>query len=112
MAQNDFDIPEGLSDDVRQAAETIVKTIRETCPDASGGGCRLFYTVDEWKARQEEYGTTGELILCHDGGAAAPFLNWDYMCYQLRDKLMDRLRPLGFYVEQCTSWYSAMYRID
>lgn len=110
MGTQDFNIPTELSADVKEAAQTIINTIQDTFgKDASGGGCRLFYTVDEWKDRGEEYGTTAALILVHDGGDAAPFLNLNYMVYDLHEKLRASVSKQGFYIEQCTSWYSAMY---
>lgn len=110
--KHDFDIPQGLSPEIQQVAETIAETIRKDCgPNASGGGCQLFYTPSEWKDRGEEYGTNSKLVIVHDGGDQAPFFNWAYCEYTRMEKMVEALKPLGFYPEQCTCWYSAIYAI-
>jgi hypothetical protein len=113
MAKTDFDIPENLPRDVKRAAKAIVAVIRETFgKDASGGGCRLFYTAEEWRERGESYGTEAALIVVHDGGDAAPFFNHDYMNYELMEKMRKLLEAVGFWVEACTCWYDAIYRLE
>ena len=75
-----------------------------------GGGCKAFYSPKEWKKRGEDYGTESLLILCHDGGDLAPLCNWDYECYKSMEDFNDFLQQKhGVYLEQCTSWYSAVY---
>jgi hypothetical protein len=84
----DFEIPEGLSKLGRNAAETIVKTARHRMgADASGGGCRAFYTPEEWKERGESYGLTAKLIVVHDGRCAS------------KDRLL--LRNVYLLVQRC-----------
>jgi hypothetical protein len=111
----DFEIPEGLSKLGRNAAETIVKTARHRMgADASGGGCRAFYTPEEWKERGESYGLTAKLIVVHDGGDLMPFFNldYDYMSgFVFTEAMNDALRKIGCYYETCTCWYSAVYEI-
>lgn len=110
MAKNDFDIPRGLSPKGRAAAEKILATVRETLgPNATGGGCRAFYTPKEWRARGELYGTDALLVVVHDGGDLAPFFNLDYGAYKLFDKMWNALEPVGVWAEACTSWYTAVY---
>lgn len=106
--RDDFAIPEDLSDEGRKVAEAIKDLLG---PEATGGGCRAFYAPEEWADRGESYGTTSVLVLCHDGGALAPYCNMDYGAWPLVEKLMGVLRPLGYYVEGCTCWYSAVYPI-
>lgn len=76
-----------------------------------GGGCRTFWTPKEWKDRGEQYGTEAVLIVVHDGGDMAPFFNYDYQCYSAIDALNEKLRGVGYYAEQCTSWYTAIYEL-
>lgn len=107
--KDDFRIPEYLSDEGRKVAEAIKDLLG---PEASGGGCRAFYTPEEWKARGEEYGCNSILILCHDGGDLAPYCNYDYGHWDMNSELNEALRSLGYFVEGCTSWYSAVYPLD
>jgi len=106
MSNKDFQIPEGLSEKGRKAAETL---LRLAGPDADGGGCRAFYTPEEWADRGEQYGLKSHLIICHDGGDLARFLNWDYCDYKATEAAVEALSEHGVYVEQCTGWYSAIY---
>ena len=75
----------------------------------TGGGCRAFYTPKEWENREELYGLTSELIVCHDGGDLSCYFNYDYSCYEHVDKMNAALERFGYYAEQCTSWYTAIY---
>jgi hypothetical protein len=103
---NEFQIPDGLSAKGRKAAETLVKLAGK---GADGGGCRAFYTPEEWADRGEQYGLKSLLIICHDGGDLAPFLNWDYCAYAKTEKAITALSEHGVYAEQCTGWYTAIY---
>lgn len=107
----DFNIPTEFTVEQRKVAETIIKIAKETFgKTSSGGGCRAFYSTKEWKERGEDYGTESEFIICHDGGDLAPFFNWDYCSYDSVEKMINQLKDLGYRVEQCTSWYSAVYK--
>lgn len=101
--------PEGLSAAGVAAYQTVLQFIGGN-DLGSTGGCKAFYSPAEWRERGEEYGLESELILCHDGGCLAPCCNWDYECYALVEKLRKALEKAGCWVEQCTSWYSAVYR--
>lgn len=106
----DFEIPSGLSELGRQAAQAILDLVLRDEPEASGG-CRSFYSPDEWKERSEEYGCNSELIVVYDGGSLAKYFNWDYECDSCAEEMMAILRKLGIYSEQCTCWYSGIYKI-
>lgn len=111
MASNDFDIPKGLSKVGRKAAYAIRnKVIAAFGKDASGGGCKAFYTPAEWAERGEEYGTRSELIVVYDGGCLRPFFEHEGMNSSLIDSLVDVLAEIGVYSENCTGWYSAVYK--
>lgn len=106
--RDDFELPEGK--DEALIASVIVKTIEEWTKDkAYGGGCRAFYTAEEWRARGEKYGRDAALIVCHDGGDAAPFFNLDYGSYKAFDAMEKALEKVGYYAEGCTCWYTAIY---
>lgn len=105
-----LEIPPGLCPLGQAAAEAVVQLLKER--DSSyTGGCRVFYTPAEWAERQEEYGTSSLLIVVHDGGDHASFFSWDYERHAHIEAVDDRLEPLGLYAEQCTGWYSAIYKI-
>ena len=98
-----------LKGDALKVAKVICKVLGK---DADGGGCRAFYTPEEWKARKEKYGCDSVLVLVHDGGDLAPLCNWDYGCYEMSERLRIALEKAGFYYDQCTCWYSAVYPIN
>lgn len=58
----------------------------------------------------DDYGGDSKLILIHDGGALAPYCSLDYEDYGLVEELVVALANIGYYAEQCTSWYSAVYK--
>lgn len=99
----------------------IANTILETIADMngyndkypiSGGGCKAFYTPDEWLDRGEDYGTHSKLIVCHDGGDLLPYFSYDGTDYGRNERMVEALEKLGYYAEQCTCWYTAIYPID
>ena len=92
-------------------AWNIVKWLAaRTGEHPDGGGCKAFYSPREWVKRGESYGKDAVLILCHDGGALAPFCNYNYGNWEGMKAFSDFLSSKGYYVECCTSWYSAVYR--
>lgn len=99
--------PEGLSKSGSKAYDLIMKVMGD--PDT--GGCRTFYSPEEWKARGEQYGCSGELIVVYDGGDVAPYFSFDYGNGKRMDEMNDALHTIGMYAEQCTNWYSAIYFI-
>lgn len=94
----------------RAAAEAILAFLQEKNLTDHGGGGK-FYGPEEWENRGESYGLGALLIVTHDGGDHAPAFNWDYEAYDLVEDLRLALQKIGVYVEQCTSWYSAIYPI-
>lgn len=106
---DDFDISH-LDGAAKSAAEVVLAVMRRH-GEPSSGGCKCFYSPQEWADRGEEYGQGAVLIVCHDGGTQASFFNWDYQCYDKIDEICVALAPLGLFAEQCTCWYSAIYKI-
>lgn len=105
-----LEIPKDLKPKARKAAEAIVRVLAEN-EATNTGGCRAFYSPDEWSDRGEDYGTGSVLVVVHDGGDHAAFFNYAYEQPGLMEKVQEALRPLGLYVEQCTGWYSAVYGV-
>ena len=102
----DFGLPEDLSETARKIAEVIIRTAG---PDATGGGCRAFYSAAEWRARGEAYGREALLVVAHDGGDLARFFNWDYEDAAARERMDQALNAVGAWAEPCTNWYTAIY---
>ncbi len=73
------------------------------------GGCRVFYSPGEWAARGEQYGLRSELIVVHDGGSHKQAVVFDE---PLHDKLVAELAKFDLFIEQETSWYSAVFTIN
>lgn len=104
-----LEIPKyGLSRLGRKAAKLIVKVMKEH-ELYDTGGCRAFYTPQDWKDRHESYGHGAELIVVHDGGAAAHWFNWDYESNKFVEIMFKELAKIEVHPEQCTSWYTAIY---
>lgn len=98
------------TDHLRPHEQLIARAVLSVLPkDATGGGCTAFYSPDKWKQRGERFGTNSLLVIVHDGGDLAPFCNLDYCNHRCVERLAARLQKLGLFVEQCTSWYSAVY---
>ncbi len=75
------------------------------------GGCKPFYTTQEWRERKEEYGLNSKLIIVHDGGDFARYCNGSYGDFHAIDAFSSFLYTRGLYVESCTCWYSAVYSV-
>jgi len=105
-----YEIPAGLSEAGRDAAEAIVSYLLANDDLYSGGGT-VFYTPAQWAERGEEYGLESELIVVHDGGSHAAYFNPDYEAYELYDGMNNELKRVGVYPEQQTGWYSAIYLV-
>jgi len=92
------------------ARQVVKKFCKLKGIDISTGG--ELYTPKEWRERGERWGTTSKLVITHDGGDFAPYLNLDYGCYKLFDEMVEFFSKHGYYAELCTGWYSAVYPID
>lgn len=79
--------------------------------DFSSGGCRAFYTPQEWRERGEQYGLNSALVVVYDGGDHAMFFDYNHECYRAIDRMNEALAKVGYYFECCTCWYSAIYPI-
>lgn len=84
----------------------ILSVADKECVDFSTGGCTPFYSPKQWKEREEEWGLKSKLIVVH----LAYFFNYDYESYSLMEKMRLALEAKGYWVEQCTSWYSCIYK--
>ena len=89
----------------------ILFVARSSISEFSTGGCTPFYSAKQWKDKGEEYGLSSKLIVCHDGGDLAYFFNWNYGAYESIEKMRKALELAGYYAEQCTGWYTAIYKL-
>ena len=106
---------EHLSENQKKIAMAILEgatKIMGSDYELSGGGCKTFYTPDEWIDRDEQYGTESALIIVHDGGDLAPCFNHAYTSWDHMESVCETLDEIGYFAEQCTSWYTAIYPID
>jgi hypothetical protein len=65
------------------------------------------YTRSEFDG---EYGKGALLILQHEScDPLYPYVNYDGLQYDKVEQLVDALSAAGFWVQDCTGWYSAVY---
>jgi len=100
--------PEGLSAKGKKAMGIILR-VAKSLEMSYTGGCTPFYSPQEWKERGEKYGRESLLIVCHDGGDLEAF----FSPYEALDSFAEELRAAleaeGFFFENCTGWYTAIY---
>ena len=109
MAEQAF--PAGIQDDTARAVKLIRSFIRRQRPAANSDGGRTFYSPSEWALRKEEYGLQAVLIINHDGGGLAPYCDYARGDSGKLQRFAQFLQSHGFLLEQCTCWYSAVYKI-
>ena len=109
MTTNTLEMPDALSPEGQRAYAVVVAFMAKH-DMLKTGGCKAFYSPDEWADRGEQYGLKSELVLVHDGGDLAAICNLDYERYPLHDGLQADLQAAGFFMEGCTCWYSAIYK--
>jgi hypothetical protein len=80
--------------------------------DASGGGCRAFYSPGEF-SRKEGWGHAPDknllLVVVHDGGDMRGLFNYDYMG-GINKNAVYILKNLGAYAENQAAWYTFIYK--
>jgi hypothetical protein len=100
--------PAKLSREGSKAYKAIMALLTRT-EQTNTGGCKAFYSPKEWADRGEEYGRNSLLIVCHDGGDLVPFFDYNRDAWSFKQEMETALNDAGFYAEQCTSWYTAIY---
>ncbi len=104
-----FAMPENLSPEGQNAWKTIVTILMSEDPQMSTGGCTAFYSPQKWRERGERYGVESELIVVYDGGEHRRFFTYDEDDYEAMERVNAALGAIGFYLEECTGWYAAVY---
>lgn len=106
----DLDMPEGLCPKGIEAYNAILTVLKENEATYTGG-CKAFYSPEEWEERGEEYGQGSILIVVYEGSAIQPFfsMDYDYPKYTRTGKISQALEKLGMHYNECTNWYAAIY---
>lgn len=108
---NDFAMPDGLTEDGQTAWKAIVTLLMSEDPRMSTGGCKAFRSPQfHLETQGEKYGKGSVLIVVYDGGDHRPYFTLDAECYDLVERMNGMLEPLGMYIEECTGWYGAVYK--
>lgn len=105
----DWAIPESLDLEGRALAEAVARFCQVNDMTFTGG-CKVFYSPQEWRDRGEDYGTESVLVICHDGGDHGRICCWEREDYKMIEKFQEFMKDHGYFCEQCTCWYSAIYR--
>lgn len=106
--RDDLARPEGLSRRGAKAYGVIRRFLKAYMYEYTGG-CRAFYSPQEWKERGEEYGTDSVLVVVHDGGDLAYVFNMARASSNVFEAVNEALSRAGFHLEPCTGWYGAIY---
>jgi len=90
-----------LTGQAAEAATIINKTIGKEAWSA-------YRTPEEWDG---DYGRGSILIIIHEeDDTLARHCSYDRYDYLAIEKLSKALNHEGYWVEQCTTWYSAVYK--
>lgn len=99
-----------LNDKQKSIVDIFVKVAKEFTGEVSAE-LKTFWTPEEWKDKGEDYGTESELVVCYDG-----LNSFSHICDTMsgsisaHEKLQDELFKAGYFFEQCTNWYGAVYK--
>lgn len=116
-----LDMPATLSKQGQRAHAIIVAYLAERGLVKTDGE-PTFHAPASWN---QKYGTRSHLVIDHRGGPLGPVFSMDWAydqdCahfrktgkarepYVLYEGMQEKLREAGFYFEDCTLWYSAVY---
>lgn len=118
--------PTDLDKDGIKALEVIKKFLAERGVDDDGNDSKVFWSPAEWKAKNEKYGEGAVLIVMYDGSHVRNVFSMD-ACYEIGcmirqetgksvnayepyEALQAALNEEGFFFEECTGWYAAVYK--
>jgi hypothetical protein len=100
--------PKDITPLATQAVASIVAVLVMEGSDYTGG-CKTFYSPQEWAERGEKYGKDSLLIVAHDGGEVSRYFDYDRGDYSAIARMDNALRLLGLFAEAQTNWYTAIY---
>lgn len=112
MPEPDLARPANLSDKGNKAYDIILKHIKQSGLDYTGG-CRVFYSQEEWRARGEQYCLSAELIVVYEGSSIVElfdpeegYLSDSYLAID------NDLADAGLYCELGTNWYAGVFKLS
>ena len=108
-------MPRGLDAKGKEAYKAIIAFLKKRGMTYTGG-CKVFYSPQEWRQRGEKYGLKSKLIITYDGGDHARAFSMDHCYvtgaasdYEPNEAMQKALKAVGCYAEECTGWYAAVY---
>lgn len=105
---NNPDLANPFPPDHGRAAYNCIMKFLKARKLTNTGGCKAFYTPQQWVEKGEKFGQNALLIVVHDGGDLARCFNWDYES-PLYKKMIKHLEDNGFWAEALTCWATAIY---
>lgn len=116
----DLAMPAGLDEKGQKAHAIIVDYL--TTNNLTTTEVQVFYAPAEWRERGEEYGRDSLLVIVYDGCATLKqVFSMDYCyeavaarrgypaCYSHYEAMQQKLAEAGFFFEECTRYYAAIY---
>ena len=110
--EEELSIPEDILQNVKNALLEIrdfAGSMWDRPP--STGGCKAFYSPQEWRDKGWEVGEKVLCVVCHDGGDLAPLFNLDYQDYKAFEKMDQIFRRRGIYAEAISSTHTHIHTI-
>ena len=107
---SDLAEPANLSPEGKKAYKAIMAFLNDRAMTFTGG-CKAFYSPQEWQERGEQYGEGSELIVVHDGGDLSYLFNLDHGYYILAESMNNAIEKTGCYPEGMTCWATAIYKL-
>ena len=104
---------ETLDGEALKVANVIMRVMTSNFPDdweLSGGGCKVFYSAEEWKERGERHGDGSVLVVIYDGGDHAAFFNYDHKSGDSIAAMDNALSKAGYMHEPINHWSTAIYK--
>ncbi len=104
-AGTDLAMPEGLHQLGKIAWATLV-TYLDKIGATYTGGCRAFYSPEEWCARGERYCRASLLVVVYEGGDLSDVV--PFGCKRGRP-IVDLMYQHGLFIEDGTCWCAGVY---
>lgn len=108
----ELSLPEDIPQNVKDAISDLRLLAGSMCGrPPSTGGCKAFYSPQEWRDKGWVVDENVLCVVCHDGGDLAPLFNLDYQDYKAFDQMDQIFRRRGLYAEAINSTQSNIYTI-
>ena len=101
--EDDFDTTH-LQGIAKIFAENVCRMIeKDNSARPYGGGCKAFYSPDEWKEIGNNVPDECILVLCYDGGDLSHYCNYNYANINKIEKFTSLLQEHGLWTESQNS---------